>query len=163
MTAPATPASPAPASPELTHPCARCGAPVALDVGLCDRCNPLGLRDAASSQAHGTVFLGIGLAIAALAVAAHLAVAGIGPFAGKVTAMRAGTDPRSIVATLVVTNQGDATGSATCRLTDPADRGISNAEIVYTPRVGAGATITFDHTVGFGSLDRPYAVTCTGP
>ena len=163
MTAPATPASPTPAAPELTHPCARCGAPVPLDVGLCERCNPLGLRDSASSQAHGTVFLAIGLAIAALAVAAHLAVAGIGPFVGQVTGMRAGSDAGAIVATLAVTNQGRATGSATCRLTDPADRGISHDEIVYTPRIAPGATVTFDHTVTFGSVDRPYAVTCAGP
>ena len=65
----------------VTHPCARCGAPVPLDVGLCERCNPLGLKDAASSQVHGTVFLAVGLAVVALAVIAHFAVAGIGPFA----------------------------------------------------------------------------------
>ena len=34
---------PTPASP--THPCARCGAPVGPGIGLCERCNPLGLRD----------------------------------------------------------------------------------------------------------------------
>src|SRR5437763_13409884 len=75
MTAPAS-ASPLPAGP--THPCARCGAPVAVDVGLCERCNPLGLKDSASSQVHGTVFLAVGIAIAGLAVLAHVAVAGIG-------------------------------------------------------------------------------------
>jgi len=64
MTAPAT----TPARSTATHPCARCGAPVALDVGLCERCNPLGLKDSASSQVHGTVFLAVGLAIAGLAI-----------------------------------------------------------------------------------------------
>ena len=64
MAVPATPAQPASTAPALTHPCARCGAPVALDVGLCERCNPLGLKDSASSQVHGTVFLAVGLAIA---------------------------------------------------------------------------------------------------
>src|SRR4051812_36004889 len=68
-----------------THPCARCGAPVALDVGLCDRCNPLGLKDSASSQVHGSVFLGIGIAVAVLAIGAHFAVSGIGPFESAVT------------------------------------------------------------------------------
>ena len=29
-------------NPGLTHACARCGAQVPLDVGLCERCNPLG-------------------------------------------------------------------------------------------------------------------------
>jgi hypothetical protein len=160
MTAPAS-ASPLPVGP--THPCARCGAPVAVDVGLCERCNPLGLKDSASSQVHGTVFLAVGIAIAGLAVLAHLAVAGIGPFAGQVTAMRAGTATGSVVATLVITNQGSAAGTATCRLTDPADRGLDHSDVVYTPRVGPGATVTFDHEVAFGSVDRPFTVACTGP
>ncbi len=168
MTQPSTPVAPA-ASPKgsnpqaLTHPCARCGAPVPLDVGLCERCNPLGLKDSASSQVHGTVFLAIGLAVGALAIAAHLAVAGIGPFAAQVTAMHPGTTATSVVATLEVTNQGSAAGSATCRLTDPADRGASHAEVVYTPRIGPGATMSFDHETPFGSVDHPLAVTCTGP
>jgi hypothetical protein len=163
MTAPATPASPLPARPELTHPCARCGAPVALDVGLCERCNPLGLKDSASSQVHGSVFLAVGLAIAALAVAAHLAVAGIGPFRTEVTGMRAGPTAGSIVATIALTNDGGSAGTATCRVTDPADRGIGDADIVYTPRVEAHGTVTFDHAASFGSVDRPFDVTCTGP
>ena len=48
----------APPGPKpLTHPCVRCGAPVPLDVGLCERCNPLGLRDSSASQVHGTVVI----------------------------------------------------------------------------------------------------------
>ncbi len=147
----------------MTHPCARCGAPVALDVGLCDRCNPLGLKDSASSQVHGTVFLGVGLAVVVLAIAAHIAVAGIGPFAASVTAMRAGSTPTAVVATLSVTNQGTATGSATCRLTDPIDRGIDHSDVVYSPRIAPGATVSFEHEASFGSVDRPFDVTCTGP
>jgi hypothetical protein len=161
MTAPATPVDPS--RPALTHPCARCGAPVALDVGLCERCNPLGLKDSASSQVHGTVFLAIGIAIALLAVVAHVAVAGIGPFDAHVTAMRAGAAPSSIVATIAITNHGANPGTATCRLTDPDDRGINNSDVVYSPRVDGGATVTFDHQSTFGSVDRPFNVTCTGP
>ena len=33
------------AATDLTHACVRCGAPVGLGVGLCENCNPLGLRD----------------------------------------------------------------------------------------------------------------------
>ena len=163
MTAPATPVEPAPAKPALTHPCARCGAPVALDKGLCERCNPLGLKDAASSQVHGTVFLAVGIGFAALAIAAHLAVAGIGPFKAQVTAMRAGSTQGAVVATLAVTNEGTAAGSATCRVTDPADRGIDHQDVIYTGRVAPGATVTFDHESSFGSVDRPFDVTCKGP
>ena len=163
MTAPATPVQPVPSKPALTHPCARCGAPVALDVGLCDRCNPLGLKDSASSQVHGTAILAVGIAIAMLAIGAHFAVAGIGPFKAQVTAMRPGTAPGAVVATLTITNEGSAAGAATCRLIDPADGGIDHQDVIYTGRVAAGATITFDHESPFGSVDRPFDVTCKGP
>jgi hypothetical protein len=161
VTAPATAVPPVPVGP--THPCARCGAPVPVDVGLCERCNPLGLKDSASSQVHGTVFLAIGIGIAALAIVAHLAVAGIGPFVAEVTAMRAGTGTGAVVATLSITNHGSAAGTATCRLTDPTDRGFDHSDVVYTPRVGPGATVSFEHEVPFGNLDRPFDVDCTGP
>src|SRR4029079_5087438 len=76
--APILPVAPAtPETPGLRHPCARCGAPVPLDVGLCERCNPLGLKDSASSQVHGTVFLAVAIAVLVLALAAHFAVTGI--------------------------------------------------------------------------------------
>jgi hypothetical protein len=158
MTFPATPATPA-----QTHPCARCGAPVALDVGLCERCNPLGLRDSASSQVHGTVFLGVGLAVAALAIVAHLAVAGIGPFTARVTALTQGATSGALVATIELHNEGRTIGSATCHLTDPRDPALVHSTVIYSPRVAPGATITFDQEVTYGSVDRPLTVTCTGP
>lgn len=158
MTAPATPLRPA-----QTHPCARCGAPVALDVGLCELCNPLGLKDSASSQVHGTVFLAVGLAIAGLAIAAHLAVAGVGPFSATVTSVRAATTTGAVVATIEVRNDGTALGSASCRLTDPADQGVIDSAVVTSPRVGPGATITFDEELSFGDPGRPLAIVCSGP
>ena len=159
MTAPAT----TPARPARTHPCARCGAPVALDVGLCDRCNPLGLKDSASSQVHGTVFLTVALAIVGLAVAAHLAVAGIGPFTARVTAMTPGATAGSFVATIEIRNDGRTTGSATCRLTDPLDPALIHSTVAYSPRIAAGETVTFDQEVDYGSADRMLAVSCNGP
>jgi hypothetical protein len=159
MTAPAT----TPARPAQTHPCARCGAPVALDVGLCERCNPLGLRDSASSQVHGTVFVAVGVAVAGLAIAAHLAVAGIGPFTARVTAMTPGSSAGVLVATIEARNDGRATGSATCRLTDPLDPALIHSTVVYSPRIAPGATVTFDQEVTFGSVDRLLAVACNGP
>jgi hypothetical protein len=159
MTAPTS----TPARPAQTHPCARCGAPVALGVGLCERCNPLGLRDSASSQVHGTVILGVGVAIAGLAIAAHLAVSGIGPFSARVTAMRAASTVGALVATIELHNDGQATGSATCRLTDPQAGGGLQSTLIYSPRVAGGETVTFDQEVAYGSASRPLTVTCTGP
>ena len=162
MTTP-TSTSPTPAvTPLATHGCARCGAPVGVDVGLCERCNPLGLRDVASSQVHGTVFLAVGLAIAALAIVAHLAVAGIGPFTASVTDVRAADE--GLVVTISATNEGTAAGSTTCRVTDAALRGAGPAAFVLSPRIGPGETVTFDGTVR--ELDgpaRPLAVECSAP
>jgi hypothetical protein len=161
MTAPATPAPPT--QPAATHACARCGAPVALDIGLCERCNPLGLKDAASSQVHGTVFIAVALAVVGLAVAAHVAVSGIGPFVARVTTVRAAEAGSAVVATISVHNNGNAAGTATCRLSDPSDRGIQTSDVVYSPRIPARGTIEFDHQVSFGSPGQPLDVACTGP
>ena len=43
-----------------THGCVRCGAPIPIDDGMCERCNPLGLKQPAPSQAHGTVVIAVG-------------------------------------------------------------------------------------------------------
>lgn len=151
-----------PATPTgLTHACARCGAPVPLDVGLCESCNPLGLRDAASSQVHGTVFVAVGLAVAGLAIAAMLAVSGIGPFPAQIVSVRPEGDALDV--SLRVTNEGSSIGSTTCRITDPKAVG-GKATIVLSPRIAAGATITFDAEVtDLGDVVRPLAVECSDP
>jgi hypothetical protein len=164
VTAPATSApTPKPARPAPTHPCARCGAPVALDVGLCERCNPLGLKDSASSQVHGSVFLAVGLAIVALGIVARLAVTGIGPFSASVTAVRAGASAGEVIATLSVRNDGQSTGSATCRVSDPQDTAFVNTLVVYSPRIDPGATATWDQAVRFGTPGAPLSLSCKGP
>ena len=154
--------SPTPASPTgLTHGCARCGAPVPLDVGLCERCNPLGLKDSASSQVHGTVFIAVGLAVVGLAVAAMLAVSGIGPFPAEVVGVKPDGDGLSV--SVRVTNSGTSLGSTTCRISDPTSEG-GIAAFVLSPRVAAGATITFDSRVTeLGDEVRPLAVECSKP
>lgn len=162
MTIPSPKPAAAAAGPVATHGCARCGAPVALDVGLCERCNPLGLRDVSSTQVHGTVFLAVGLAVVALAIVAHLAVAGIGPFSATVTEVR--EEGQGLAVTITVTNEGTAAGSTTCRVTDAMFRGAGPAAFLLSPRIGAGETITFDRAVP--ELDgppRPLAVECSSP
>jgi hypothetical protein len=151
-----------PAAPTgLTHGCARCGAPVPIDVGLCERCNPLGLRDSASSQAHGTIFVGIGLAVVALAVIAQLAVSGIGPFPARVATVETGDG--ALTVSLTVTNEGTSLGSTTCRITDPVLPG-SPAAIIQSPRIEPGETLTFETTVtGLGTRVRSLAVECSDP
>ena len=66
------------ATEEPLHGCVRCGARIPMSEAMCERCNPLGLKQPSASQAHGTVFVGIAVAVVALAVIARLAVSGIG-------------------------------------------------------------------------------------
>jgi hypothetical protein len=159
MTAPSTPVPSQ--APVHTHPCARCGAPVGLEIGLCERCNPLGLRDSASSQVHGTVFVAVGLAVAGLAIAAHLAVSGIGPFVASVSNLR--VDDGTLMVSIQVTNEGTSAGTTTCRVTDPAARSGQQA-FVMSPRIAPQETITFDDELAaFGTEIRPLDVECSAP
>ena len=148
---------------EPTHPCVRCGTQVPLDVAMCERCNPLGLKQPATSQAHGTVFLGIAVAVIGLALLGRFAIAGVGPFNGRVVAVV--SDPPNLVVTLTVRNDGSRTGSTTCRVYEASDPGISpNAAYVLSPPIGPGATISFSKLVTtFGSTPIDLATECTGP
>lgn len=149
-------------APEPTHGCARCGAPVGPGVGLCERCNPLGLRDVAASQAHGTVFLAVFLAVVALAIAARLFVAGAGPYAASVAAVDPVADGLQV--TLIVTNDGAAAGQTTCAIHDPSQVAGPVRAFVLTPRIEAGATARVTATVTeFGTTARTLAADCRTP
>ena len=135
---------------------------MALDVGLCERCNPLGLRDSASSQVHGTVFVAVTVGIVALALAARFAVAGIGPFSARVAGMAA--EGGELVAQLQVTNSGSSAGTTTCRISDPMLQGSGQPVFVLSPRIGPNATVTFEARLpGLGGPPRPLDVTCSSP
>jgi hypothetical protein len=160
MTSPTTSSPATRVPPDLTHPCARCGAPVALDVGLCERCNPLGLKDSASSQVHGTVFVSIGIGFVLLALLARWAVAGIGPFSAEVVSVR--SDNGTLIVSVRVTNKGSNAGSTTCRVTDPAIQGSGKPVFFLTPRIEPNATIELEQPLqGFGTAVRPLAVDCS--
>ena len=169
MTGPATdprstPPGPGDAVPTggHTHPCVRCGAPVPLDVGLCERCNPLGLKDAAASQAHGTVVLAIVLAVVGLAVVGRLALAGVGPF--PATMVGATTDGNGLAVTVSVTNKGTAAGQTTCRVRDPKDRNGGQAGFLLSPRIEPGQTVTFtQHVTELGTEVRDLTAECSAP
>ncbi len=156
-------AEPAPAAkPALTHPCARCGAPVALDVGLCERCNPLGLRDSSSSQVHGIAIGGVALFIVFLAIVGRLILSGVGPFEASMAG--AVTDGSGLAITLTVTNTGSAGGRTTCRVLDPADRTGSTGAFILSPQIEPGQTVTFTQTVtALGATERPLTVDCSSP
>ncbi len=133
-----------------------------LDVGLCERCNPLGLKDPAASQAHGTVFIGVVIAVVGLALLGRLALAGVGPFAG--TVVGAVPDGAGLAITLAVTNQGTAVGQTTCRLTDPLDRSGGGSAFMLSPQIEPKASVTFTKTVTeLGHTVRDLTVECSAP
>lgn len=135
---------------------------MAIDVGLCETCNPLGLRDVSASQVHGIALLGIVLAIVALALIGRVALSGVGPFTPVLAAITADGD--ALAVTLTVTNQGKSAGQTTCRLTDPLDRNGGGAGFVLSPRIEPGTTETFTKRVtGLGSTARDLVVECSAP
>lgn len=150
-------------SPQPTHPCVRCGAPVPLDVALCERCNPLGLTQPASTQAHGTILLAIVVSVAVLALLGRFALSGIGPFTGSVARVEA-VPAGGLAITLSVRNNGASPGSTTCRVHDPSDTGMAVSAFLLSPQIPAGSTVAFSQqTTALGSTVRPLAVECTGP
>jgi hypothetical protein len=160
MSTPSAGAAPRPAPP--THACVRCGAQVPLDVSLCERCNPLGLEQPATSQVHGTVFVALLLAIVVLAVAGRAALSGIGPFRGEVRQVL--PVESGLAVTLAVRNDGSKSGVSTCRLTQTVNRGVGASAIVQTPEIGPGELREFSATIGgLGTEPLPLAVECSGP
>ena len=158
MEIPTSPAEPA----ALTHGCVRCGAPVALDIALCERCNPLGLPQPASSQAHGTVFLAIAVSVAGLALLGRFALSGIGPFRGTIANVVAA--PPGLAITISVTNEGASSGSTTCRVYDPQANGSPQSVYLLSPQIEPGRTVSFSkETAILGSTVRPLAVECGRP
>ena len=159
MTLPSAPAA-SPAQ-EPTHGCVRCGAPVPISESMCERCNPLGLKSPAASQAHGIAIVGVGVAVVILAVLARLVIADVGPFTGSVTGVV--PDPDGLKVTIAVTNAGSSAGSVTCRIDDPALGGIGpDAVFVQSPQVPGAGSATFDVVVGtFGATPLPLTADCT--
>lgn len=139
--------------------CVRCGAPVSLQTALCERCNPLGLAQPSASQAHGTVFLGIGAAVLLLASLAGSSSRGIGPFTVDMSSPN--SVPGGLAVSITVTNTGATAGSATCQITTSEIGSAGLSEIISTPRIEPGATTTVDRQLKiFGSDPIPLTISC---
>jgi hypothetical protein len=139
--------TPAPAPPvEPTHPCIRCGRPVAdPSAGLCEQCNPLELAQPSATQVHGIAALGIVVFIVLLAVAAHAALSGTGPFTGTVVDVQPATG--GLAVTLEVANAGTKAGATTCQVTPVTGFVGKPGDLVQTPVIPAGSSLRFTATV----------------
>ena len=151
--------TPMPAQEPL-HGCVRCGARIPVTQAMCERCNPLGLKEPAPSQAHATVFIGIIAGVVLLAVVAKLAVSSVGPFQGSITGVTAA--PAGLRVSLTVTNAGSSAGSTTCRIGDPSIPGIGpETAFVSSPIVQPGQTLSFEAVVAsLGTDVRPLSADC---
>jgi hypothetical protein len=108
------------------------------------------------------VFVAVSLAFIGLAVAARLAVSGIGPFSASIVDVR--SDSGTLVAAVQVSNDGTSMGSSTCRITDRATHGGTQPAFVTTPRIGPNEIVTFDARLdGFGGEPRPLDIECSSP
>jgi hypothetical protein len=133
-----------------------------MGVGLCDECNPLGLRDVAAGQVHGSVFIAVTAAVIILAVLARWSVASGGPYPARVDGIEAAGS--GLAVTLTVTNDGAGDGQTTCRLSRAGDQGTGTAAFVTSPRLAAQETKTFRAVVTqFGSNPTELQVECQTP
>ena len=142
-----------------TQPCVRCGAPVSLQVALCERCNPLGLAQPSSSQAHGTVFLGIGAAVLLLASLAGSSAKGVGPFTAKIS--EPVSVPGGLAVEIIVENTGSGAGSAACSVSTTKIGSAGLTEIVTTERIEPGTSVAIVRELkAFGAEPLPLTINC---
>ncbi len=162
-----TPSNPPLAAPrrtlEPTHRCIRCGREgVPADAGLCEFCNPLELSQPSATQMHGIAAVGIIAFIVVLAVAGRAALAGTGPFQGRVSSVTQVAD--GLAVTISVANEGTKAAATTCRITETTPRAGSSSQVVQAPLVPAGSSIEFTTVVTrFGTALVSLTADCQTP
>jgi hypothetical protein len=147
---------------EPTHPCIRCGREgVPADAGLCEQCNPLELAQPSATQMHGIAAIGIIAFVVVIAVLGRAFLAGNGPFSGSVVGVTGSSDGLSV--TLTVTNDGSRDTATTCEIEESPNRPGRPTQVIQTPLVRAGETVTFTTTVTkFGTSPIALAADCQG-
>ena len=136
--------APRPGSKPVDH-CFRCGTATPVGQGLCDKHNPNHISGPSSTQMHATVFGGIVLGVIGFFVLAGLVVGTTGPYAAEVLAASVDADG-NIAISYAVTNEGESSGVADCRVTrDGVPRPQDLA--FRTAPVPAGETMTFERDI----------------
>src|SRR6266513_2273927 len=96
--------------------CYKCGREIGPDESICEVCNRAGMATPSATQYHGTIVVAIVAGVALLAVAASLAMRGIGPFRADDVRFEV-NGQGAVVATARVTNGGTRSGRAKCQFT----------------------------------------------
>jgi hypothetical protein len=141
--------------------CYKCGREIGPDESICEVCNRAGMATPSASQYHGTIVVAIVAGVALMAIAASLAMRGVGPFGSQVARFQV-SDQAGVVATIRVTNQGTKAGRAKCQLTArDASGGALGVSSATSPEVGPGASVTFSAQLsGVGSEASSISVAC---
>jgi hypothetical protein len=115
-----------------------------------------------ATQYHGTVVVAIIVGIAGLAIAASLAMRGIGPYRAEVTGI-VPADPAGYAVSLLVTNEGTRPGRAKCQLVALGTAGERLAtRSIVTPSVEGGATLrVIERIPGLESSPANVRVSCS--
>lgn len=114
----------------------------------------------ASTQSHGTILLGIVAGFVVLALLLRLSISGVGPFTVELVDTKG--IGNTLELTLRITNEGDRTGRANCRvpLADAADV-VQAPKTVLTQRIAPDETVTQVVTLTVSDGVRPSGkVTC---
>ncbi len=150
-----------PAERRPTRHCYKCGREIGPDETICESCNRAGMATPSATQYHGTIVVSIIAGIALMAVAASLAMRGVGPYEGQAVGFQAGPQG-AVVATVSVTNQGTSSGRAKCRIEARDSAGNELGVVVsITPEVAGGATVTYDQSIpGVGGRASSVGVSC---
>lgn len=151
--------APATVDPRPMRNCYKCGREIGPDESICSVCNRAGMATPSASQYHGTIVVAIVAGVALLAVAASLAMRGVGPFQADAIRFQL-NDQGGVFATARVTNDGTKTGRAKCQLTArDAAGGALGATSTVSQEVSAGASVLVSGQIP--GVGQPATVTVT--
>jgi RNA polymerase subunit RPABC4/transcription elongation factor Spt4 len=141
--------------------CIKCGRLIGPDETICEVCNRAGMATPSATQYHGTIVVAIVAGVVIMAIAASLAIRGIGPFRGEALHWAA-DPPAGVLVEVQVSNEGTQGGRAKCELTavDTSNR-VLGVKATISPQVPRGGTITFEERIpGMPALPASVAVSC---
>ncbi len=150
------------ADPRPLRSCYKCGRQIGPDETICAVCNRAGMATPSATQYHGTIVVAIVAGVVIMAIAASLALRGIGPFQGE--AVRWGSDPPDgILVQVQVSNEGSKPGRARCLLTArDAGRQVLRTRTSISPQVPAGGQVTYAERIpGLTVAPASVAVSCS--
>jgi len=146
--------------PRAPRHCYKCGREIGPDETICAICNRAGMATPSATQYHGTIVVAIVAGVVIMAIAASLAMRGVGPFTGAALSFRA-DPPDGVVVTVQVSNEGSKEGRAKCQLTARDASGqVLRIRSTVSPPIPGGGTITFEERLP-GLTTPPASVEAT--